>query len=115
MVRLYALQIMDTKILARNLYHPAAFAIKAPYIFAFRHQCSKQYTANVMDYNPAQNKLQIKATLILSPMLVSVEYQYPSFQLYCKCRKVTSPADKGSKEAWFCKEVPNIRMSGGLD
>lgn len=43
---------------------------------ALRSLRSKQYAANVIDYDHAQNKLQIKAMLNLSPMLVSVEHQY---------------------------------------
>lgn len=43
---------------------------------ALRSLRSKQYAANVIDYDHAQNKPQVKAMLNLSAMLVSVEHQY---------------------------------------
>lgn len=89
---------MSTKIPDWNWCHLAGFAIKATYRLALRSLCSKQYATNVIDYDHAQNKLQIKAMLILSPMLVSVEHQYmTNFKLYWKCRKITSPSDKQNK------------------
>lgn len=86
--------------------HPAGFAIKTTYSLVLRSLCSKQYATDVIDYNHTQNKLQIKAMLILSPMLVSVEHQYTTnFKLYWKCKKNHKPSDKqNNAENWLAKE-----------
>lgn len=55
---------------------PPSWLCQGSTIQALRSLRSKQYAANVIDYDHAQNKLQIKAMLNLSPMLVSVEHQY---------------------------------------
>lgn len=93
--------------------HPAGFAIKTTYSLVLRSLCSKQYATDVIDYNHTQNKLQIKAMLILSPMLVSVEHQYTSnFKLYWKHRKNHKPSDKqNNAENWPAKRV-STRTSG---
>lgn len=73
-------------------------------------QCSKRCASNVTDYHHAQNKLQIKAMLIWTPMLVSVEHQYlTNFKLYWKCRKITNYSHEQNKaEAWPSREVLNM-------
>lgn len=82
---------------------------------ALRSLRSKQYAANVIDYDHAQNKPQVKAMLNLSAMLVSVEHQYTLMSSSAgNAGKITSPSDKQKKaETWPCKEVLNMHVSWG--